>query len=276
MIIRINKGGNEFVIQDFNGNIYGNNAYEVGRALYFIQKAIHSMPRLYGKVNDFGDLLNSWKRTFEKTLVENISLMLTEERIKLYVDFEIENEIMNIKGKIEGNEVSLSSNLFKTPEGLTNDLKGLILLDSIYFNSLDKRKPYILPSTRDGILASFYKFIVLQTEGVSGIPKSMGLAAEFINSILISPGYKDEILGHKIAVNNEGLFIDDQPAYNSFSEVLNLFALKYFLLNSTADNVVIIEDAKAHLSSEGIALLNEYLRRARCKIIMVGYGEFSE
>ncbi|BDC18377.1 hypothetical protein [Acidianus sp. HS-5] len=276
MIIRISKGNVTYAIQNFNGTIHGDSAYEIGRALYFIQKAIYSIPRLYGKVNNFRDPLDSWKKIFESTLAAIISSMLTEGRIKLYVNFEIESEIMNIKGKIEGNKVSLSSNLLKIPDGLSNDLKGLILLDSFYFNSLEKMKPYILPSTRDGFLASFYKFIVLQTEGVSGIPKSMGLAAEFINSILINPGYKDEILGHQITVNDEGLFVDEQPAYNSFSEVLSLFSLKYFLLNSKSDNVVIIEDVEAHLSSEGRALLNEYLRSAKCKIVLVGYSKFSE
>jgi hypothetical protein len=277
MIVRIFKDDETYAINNFNGNIYGSNAYEAGRVFYFIQKAIYSMPRLYGKVNDFKDSLNSWKKAFDETLSSMISLMLTEGRIKFYANFEIESEILNIKGKIDGSKVSLSSSLLKIPEGITNDLKGVILLDSFYFNHMERKRPFILPSARDGFLASFYKFVVFQSEGISGIPKSIGIAAEFINSISINPGYKDEILGHQIIVNDEGLFIDDQPAYNSFSEMLSLFALKYFLLNTTSNDVLIIEDIEAHLSDKGKALLNEYLKTAKCNIVFVSnYSKFSE
>lgn len=277
MIVRVSKGNETYEIKDFNGRIYGRNAYEAGRAFYFVQKAIYSMPRLYGKVSEVKDSLNSWKKAFDETLSNTISLILTERRVKLNVDFEIENDVLSIKGKINGNAVSLSTNLLKIPEGITNDLKGIILLDSFYLSHIERKRPFILPSARDGFLASFYKFIVFQSEGISGIPKSMGIAAEFINSISINPGYKDEILGHEIVVTTEGLYIDDQPAYNSFSELLNLFVLKYFLLNTSSNDVLIIEDAEAHLSDEGRALLNEYLKNAKCSVVLVSnYSKFSE
>ncbi|EZQ07006.1 MULTISPECIES: hypothetical protein [Acidianus] len=224
------------------------NSYEISRGLYYLLKGIKSIPRLYGVVPK-GDVVDEWKRLFEKNIIDNIKSNLSLGRVKLDLGFSLDFGPVEIEGNINKKEdVKVEVSLHNIPE-VEKGLRGLVELDSFYFSNMERKTPFFLPAARSGFLSSFYKFVMMQDEGAPGIPRTLGLISEFVNSVVLPQNFSEIVDGHKIWINpSEGLFVDDMPAFNARADILNLFSLKYFLSNSSEEQFIIIEDLFAHLT----------------------------
>jgi len=58
------------------------------------------------------------------------------------------------------------------------------------------------------LVASFYKFLPIRFEGAPGIPKTLGIISDFINSMVLPQGYSEEVLAHKIYIKDDEVYCD--------------------------------------------------------------------
>ncbi|MEM0304529.1 MAG: hypothetical protein QW685_05700 [Saccharolobus sp.] len=176
---------------------------------------------------------------------------------------------MAIIGSVNGSKVSLKVELKDKPILEDNNVtRNLVKVDSFYFSSLVKKKPYILPAIRAGLIASFYKFLPVQFEGSPGIPKTLGIISEFINSMILPQGYRDKILEYEIYIRDNEIYCNEDIIYNANPEVLSLFSLSFYLKNSNENSIVVIEDPEVHLSDRGLTFLKELISSSKAKIVI--------
>ncbi|MEM0068788.1 MAG: hypothetical protein QXP62_05895, partial [Saccharolobus sp.] len=225
------------------------------------------LPRLYGiKATN---PLEDWRNELEKQLVRILENELSLSHLHISGDFQIENKRLAIIGSVNGSKVSLKVELKDKPILEDNNVtRNLVKVDSFYFSSLVKKKPYILPAIRAGLIASFYKFLPVQFEGSPGIPKTLGIISEFINSMILPQGYRDKILEYEIYIRDNEIYCNEDIIYNANPEVLSLFSLSFYLKNSNENSIVVIEDPEVHLSDRGLTFLKELISSSKAKIVI--------
>ncbi|QIW23487.1 hypothetical protein EWF20_04500 [Sulfolobus sp. S-194] len=274
MIVKINVNQSEKVLDITNTKKIiisekGENKYYTVRLLYYLMKSIYNIPRLYGYLK--GDPIESWRQNFEKYFLQLLKSDLEISSTYFKGDFEIDQPSINISGKIDNLNISVKIILKEKPTNISLGIQGNFQVDSFYFSKIERIKPYIIPSSRAGLLYAFSKFLVYQYEGAPGIPKAFGIAAEFINSMLLPQGFTDEINNHKIWVNQENnyVYFDDSILYNATSDLLSLLSLKLFLTRGTEKELLIIEDPEAHLDEEEKELVKKWINETKSKVIIV-------
>ncbi|MEM3204498.1 MAG: hypothetical protein QW232_09850, partial [Saccharolobus sp.] len=114
----------------------------------------------------------------------------------------------------------------------------------------------------------FYKFLPVQFEGSPGIPKTLGIISEFINSMILPQGYRDKILEYEIYIRDNEIYCNEDIIYNANPEVLSLFSLSFYLKNSNENSIVVIEDPEVHLSDRGLTFLKELISSSKAKIVI--------
>jgi len=247
----------------------GDEKYYVGRMLYYLLKSVYSIPRLYGYLK--GDNpLESWKQTFELTFLQLLKSDLEISSTYFKGKFELDLGAIQLNGILNGNQMSVNVVFKEKPDQVASGIQGNFQVDSFYYSKIERIKPYIIPSSRAGLLCAFSKFLVYQYERAPGIPKGFGIAAEFINSMLLSQGFSDEIEGHKIWVNeNNNIYVDDTILYNTTSNILSLLALKVFLTRGTEKELIIIEEPEAHLNEEEKNLVRKWIDETKSKTLII-------
>ncbi len=239
--------------------------YEIDRAIYYILKTLYSMPRLYGNlIKD--NVLESWKNEFKLKFTDILRSDIELERIIFNnIKFEIKTDKIFIEGNLDTQNISVEVKLLDIPV-VENSLSGLVKLDSFYFNSIPKLRPYIVLGNRSGLIAAFHKFLILHNEGTSGIPKTLGIISEFINSIVIPEGMKYDLFGNEVTSVSDGIMINNVPGYNASPDALSLFPLKFLL--ETSNGYFIIEDPEANLSYELKEKLINLIKNGKFRIIL--------
>ncbi|BFH73696.1 hypothetical protein SJAV_16400 [Sulfurisphaera javensis] len=273
MLVKISTKGYEKTF-DLNNNKKiilnekGEEKYYTVRLLYYLLKSQYNIPRLYGYLK--GEPIESWKENYEKYFIQLLKSDLEISSTYFKASFEIEQESVSLSGKIDNLNISVKLNIKEKPENISQGIQGNFQVDSFYFSKLEKIKPYIIPSSRAGLLYAFSKFLVYQYEGAPGIPKAFGIAAEFINSMLLPQGFNDTINGHKIWVNTEDnyVYVDDSILYNATSDLLSLLALKIYLTRGSEKELIIIEDPEAHLDEEERNLVKKWLNDSKSRIVI--------
>ncbi len=213
------------------------------RISYYLFKVIYSMPRLYGKL-DPKDPLNSWFKSAEITFTRLLTQEMENSRLDYDFSFNISTGKVSLTGKVMGSDVAVKVTAEKQLE--SNDAMNPVMVDSFYMGSFPKIRPYLVPSCRVGLFSAFNRFTVLQFESPSGIPKTLGVLAEFINSVVLPPGYRDLVLNREIKVSGTELTCDDMPVYNCEPEVINKFILNFFSKNSEINSVCFLEDPELY------------------------------
>ncbi|MEM3972628.1 MAG: hypothetical protein QXN58_03990 [Saccharolobus sp.] len=270
MEVKVVIGNNQVKIDDDNKTpsiIRGQNKYSIVRLYYYLTKGIYLLPRLYGiKATN---PLEDWRNELEKQLVRILENELSLSHLHISGDFQIESKSLAIIGSVNGSKVSLKVELKDKPILEDNNVtRNLVKVDSFYFSSLVKKKPYILPAIRAGLIASFYKFLPVQFEGSPGIPKTLGIISEFINSMILPQGYRDKILEYEIYIRDNEIYCNEDIIYNANPEVLSLFSLSFYLKNSNENSIVVIEDPEVHLSDRGLTFLKELISSSKAKIVI--------
>ena len=247
----------------------GDEKYYVGRMLYYLLKSVYSIPRLYGYLK--GDNpLESWKQTFEMTFLQSLRSDLEISSTFFKGKFELDLGAIQLNGILNGTQMSANVIFKEKPGQIASGIQGNFQVDSFYYSRLEKIKPYIIPSSRAGLLYAFSKFLVYQYERAPGIPKAFGVAAEFINSMLLPQGFSDEIEGHKIWIDeNNNIYVDDIVLYNATSNILSLLALKVFLTRGTEKELIIIEEPEAHLNEEEKNLVKKWIDETKSKTLII-------
>ena len=248
----------------------GEEKYYIARMLYYLLKSSYNIPRLYGYIKG-EDPLESWRQTYERTFLQLLKSDLEISSTYFKGKFEIDFGAIQLSGTL--NNMQLSANvIFKEkPTQIPPGIQGNFQVDSFYYSRTERIKPYIIPSSRSGLLYAFSKFLVYQYEGAPGIPKAFGIAAEFINSMLLPQGFSDEIEGHKIWINSESnsVYVDDSILYNATSNILSLLALKTFLTRGTEKELIIIEEPEVHLNEEEKNLVKKWIYETKSKTVII-------
>jgi hypothetical protein len=271
MLIRV-KVGNELTEVDTSKNtvLYaeGESKYYIDRTTYYLIKGIYGIPRLYGFIK--GDPVEGWRQNFERYFIQNLKNELEVAKTWFTASFEIEMRSLLVKGSIQPSSIAAKVELKEKPEIKSSGIQANFDVDSFYFSSLEKLKPKIIPSSRAGLIYAFYKFLVFQYEGAPGIPKAFGIAADFINGMILPQGFSDVINGHKIWVNNEEstVYVDTLPLHNAPSNILSLLALRYYITTATEGDFLIIEDPEAHLSEKEVSEVVSWIKSCKAKMFI--------
>lgn len=246
----------------------GEGMYMAGRLLYFVLKTLHQMPRLYGVVES--DPISGWKRNFETKFASIMSSHLEPGKIRLEGEFRLNLGKFHVSGKVSRGQMKVNVELVQKPENVSQGLRGMVEVDSFYFSDLERPRPFFVPGSKDGFLAGFHRFLVLQTESASGIPKTLGMVSEFINSIVLPQGYTTSVRGRTLSTDEkEGLFLDGEPLYNVDPELLSLLSLRLSLDMAPEGSVLIVEDPEAHLSPETVEEVRRWFDRFRGSVVFV-------
>ncbi|MUN29428.1 hypothetical protein [Sulfuracidifex metallicus] len=211
------------------------------RILFYLNKVTFSMPRLYGRLNP-SDPVDSWFSIFQQTYSRLLSQELEMSKFNFDFSFQISTGKFVVEGKVNGSDVAVKTSPIERPEILSSGVSSSVAVDAFYSQSLEKLKPYFIPSCRVGLFSAFNRFTVLQFERSSGIPKTLGLIADFINSIVLPPGYSDLVLGRRIHVGEQEVLCDDMPVYNCEPEVINQAILNFFIKNTEESSIAFLED----------------------------------
>ncbi|AWR93511.1 hypothetical protein [Acidianus brierleyi] len=266
MEINIYYGKEHVSIKDQIVTLTGSSdRYQIDRAVYYILKTLYSMPRLYG-ISIKDNILEAWKKEFEIKFLDILKSDMELERIKFNnMRFEINTDKISIEGNLDTQNIFVKVKLLDIPD-VENSLSGLVKLDSYYFNSIPKLKPYIILGNRSGLIAAFHKFLILHNEGTPGIPKTLGIVSEFINSIVIPEGVNYDIFGNELTSASDGIMINNVSGYNASPDTLSLFPLKFLL--ETSNGYFIIEDPEANLSNEFKVKLINLIKNNKSKLII--------
>ena len=246
----------------------GEEKYYVGRMLYYLLKSIYNMPRLYGYLKG-EEPLESWKETFEKYFLQLLKSDLESSSTYFKGKFELDLGAIQISGTLNGSEISANVIFKEKPTQISSGIQGNFQVDSFYYSKIEKIKPYIIPSARSGLLFAFSKYIIYQYEKGIGIPKTYGIAAEFLNSMILPQSFSDEIEGHKIWINGDSIYVDENILYNATSNILSLMALKIFLKRATEKELIIIEEPEAHLNEKEKNLVKKWINETKGKIVII-------
>jgi len=249
--------------------INGRDRIIIGRVYYYLTKTIFLIPRLYG-ITAKEPLVN-WKNEFERQFTHILTNELSLAKLlTLELYFKITSPKMSIIGTIQNGKVEAKVELKVLPElELQEDkIRSLVKIDSFYFSDINKKRPYIIPAIRAGLVASFYKFLPIRFEGAPGIPKTLGIISDFINSMVLPQGYSEEVLAHKIYIKDDEVYCDDNILYNADSSVLSLFPIVYFIKNSSNNDIIVIEQPEVHLE-EFKETLKELLKMSKAKLVLV-------
>ncbi|MCI2415311.1 MAG: hypothetical protein MPF33_08760 [Candidatus Aramenus sp.] len=257
MEITVYYKGNQIEIKDKIVTLMGGTArYEIGRAVYYVLKALYSIPRLYGSPPK-GDVIDSWKNSFEREMSRLITSEIEVEKI-VFPEATIRVEFKKLAVNVALNQRQFSVNVeLKERLNAENSLAGLIKVDSFYFDSIEKVRPFVVLGNRSGLIAAFNRFLILRNEGAPGIPKTLGVISEFVNSIVLMEGSVYDFYGRKITTSPEGLVLDGSLLYNADPETLSLFPLKFLLEGSKG--FFVIEDPEANLSKENKEKVKELI-----------------
>ncbi|QKR00440.1 hypothetical protein GWK48_08700 [Metallosphaera tengchongensis] len=248
--------------------IKGKKRYLTSRLLYFTLKTFSQMPRLYGVADS--DPVKAWKRNFEQKYASILSSHLDPGKIRLKGEFTLLAKRFAISGKIDGNGLKVTVDLLEKPSNVSTGLRGMVEVDSFYFTGIERPKPSLIPGSKDGFLGGFHRFLVLQTESASGIPKTLGIISEYINSIVLPQGFSTNVLGRVVTIDEkEGLFLDGEPLYNVDPEMLSLIGLKLSLDMAPENGVVVLEDPEAHLSDENKDVVKEWIDKYKGTMVIV-------
>ncbi|BCU70279.1 hypothetical protein [Stygiolobus caldivivus] len=273
MLVRIKVGGELVEINTDLKRSYlsspGEAKYYSGRLVYYLLKTINNIPRLYGYIK--GDPVNGWKETFERTFLTLLTSDLDVAKNWFKASYEIELPSLMIKGEVEEGSVSAKVELKEVPQLKEQGLRANFEVDSFYFSRIERVKPSIIPAGRVGLLTAFSRFLVIQYEKAPGIPKAFGIAAEFINSMILPQGFSDEINGHKIYVDQEenAVYIDKSPIQNAPPDTLSLLALKVFLTRATESEFIIIEDPEAHMDENEIDEVKKMFNETKARLLLI-------
>jgi hypothetical protein len=273
MLVRIKVGGELVEVNTSSKRSYisslGESKYYAGRLTYYLLKTINNIPRLYGYIK--GDPINGWRETFERTFLNLITSDLDVAKNWFKAFYEVELTPLSIKGEVNEGGVAAKVELKEVPQLKEQGIRGTFEVDSFYFSKIEKVKPSIIPAGRVGYLSAFSKFLVIQYEKAPGIPKAFGIAAEFINSMILPQGFSDEINGHKIYVNQEenAVYMDKTPLQNAPPNVLSILALRTFLRRATENELIIVEDPEIHLDESEINEVKELLEKTRARVVLV-------
>ena len=275
MLVRIKVGGELFEIDTSKKLSYlsspGENKYYAGRLAYYLIKGLNNVPRLYGYIKGENPI-NGWRETFERTFISLVTSDLDVAKNWFKAIYEVELSPLIIKGEVDDNGgISAKVELKEVPQIGEQGIRANFEVDSFYFSKLEKIKPYIIPAGRVGYISAFSKFLVIQYERAPGIPKAFGVAAEFINSMILPQGFTDEINGHKIYVEQEenAVYIDKTPIQNAPPDILSLFALRLFLKRATDNEFLIIEDPEAHLDDNELEEVKMLINETRGRVLIV-------
>ncbi|WP_252896693.1 hypothetical protein [Metallosphaera hakonensis] len=226
------------------------------------------MPRLYGVTES--DPIAGWKRNFETKFASILTSNLEPGKIRLEGTFKLDLEKFSISGKVNGGTIDVRVELNQIPDNVYPGLRGMVQVDSFYFSGLNRPRPFLVPGSKDGILAGFHRFLVLQTESASGVPKTLGIVSEYINSIVLPQGYSTELRGRRLTTDEkEGLFLDGEALYNVEPEMLSLLSLRLSLDMAQEGSVLIVEDPEAHLSQDSLKEVKIWLDRFKGPLILV-------
>ncbi len=213
----------------------------VARTFYYLFKTINAVPRLYGRL-DPRDPLESWKVKMEEVFSKFLSQELDNAKFDFNFSFKVLTDALTLQGKVAGSDVSVKVQPEKQPEVKLGDASGPVMVDSFFMNNIKKLKPYFIPSCRVGLFSAFNRFTILQFESPTGIPRTLGLIADFINSMVLEPGYLEKVMDRQIKVEGNEFLCDEMPIYNCEPEVLNKFILNFFAKRSELNSVSFIED----------------------------------
>ncbi len=265
MEISIYYGKERISIKDQIVTLTGSSErYRIDRAIYYILKALYSMPRLYG-ISIKDNILESWKNEFKSKFIEILKSATELEKLGFDLRFEIKTDKLSIDGNLNLQNIDMEIKFLDIPN-FGNSLADLVKLDSYYFSSIPKLRPYIILGNRSGLIAAFHKFLVLHNEGTPGIPKTLGIISEFINSIVIPEGTSYDIFGNKLTSVNDGIIINDISGYNAYPDILSLFPLKFLL--ETSSGYIIIEDPESNLSTEYKTKVINLIENNKSRIII--------
>lgn len=244
--------------------------YYMARVLYYLLKSSYNIPRLYGYIKG-NDPIESWRQTYERTFLQLLKSDLEISSTFFKASYEMEMGAIKLVGSLNNLELSANVILKEKPDQVGSGIQGNFQVDSFYYSKIERIKPYIVPSSRAGLLYAFAKFLVYQYEGAPGIPKAFGIASEFINSMLLPQSFSDYLNGHKFWVNIESnyVYVDDSILYNATSNLLSLFALKVFLTRGTEKELIIVEEPEAHLNEEEKNLVKKWISETKSKVILV-------
>ncbi|BBG28287.1 hypothetical protein [Sulfuracidifex tepidarius] len=217
----------------------------IARTFYYLFKATYSLPRLYGRL-DPKDPLGSWKTKMQEVFSKLLSEELENSRFDFNFSFKISTDTLTLLGKVAGSDVNIKVEVEKQPELKVGDVSGPVVVDSFFMSSIKKMKPYFIPSCRVGLFSAFNRFTILQFESPTGIPRTLGLIADFINSMVLEPGYTETVMERQIKVEGNELLCEEMPVYNCEPEVLNRFILNFFVKRSELNSISFIEDPEMY------------------------------
>ncbi|QGA53325.1 hypothetical protein GFS03_01325 [Sulfolobus sp. E5-1-F] len=240
----------------------------IGRIYYYLTKTIFLLPRLYGIMAK--DPLLDWKRELEMQFTQILTNELSLARlVNVNANFKMYTPKLLIEGNLNDGKVDARVELKVLPElGQENIVRSLVKIDSFYFSDINKKRPYIIPAIRAGLVASFYRFLPIKFEQSPGIPKTLGIISDFINSLVLPQGYSEVILGHKIYIKDDDVYCDNDIIYNANPEILSLFPIMFFIKNTSDNDIIIIEEPEAHLK-EFKDTLKELISKSKAKIVLV-------
>ncbi|ACP39466.1 hypothetical protein [Saccharolobus islandicus] len=260
--VKINNNSKEIEIINVKDRII------IGRIYYYLTKTIFLLPRLYGIIAK--DPLSDWKNELERQLMQILTNELSLARlITVNVNFRIVTSKLSIIGNLQEGRIGAEVELNILPElGQDNIVRSLVKIDTFYFSDINKKRPYIIPAIRAGLVASLYRFLPIKFEQSLGIPKTLGIISDFINSMVLPQAYSEQVLGHKIYIKDDEVYCDNDIIYNASPEVLSLFPIVFFTKSTSNNDIIVIEDPEVHLD-DFKNVLRELITKSKAKIVLV-------
>ena len=173
---------------------YSPEAIVAVRGLFYVMKAIKGVPRIYDLPKE--DPVESWKKEFTERLLRLLSGEAETTKVYPQVDFEVLTENLRLYGGIKGTGVSVKAEVLKPPQVTGQGAYAMLQVDSELQKGIVKASPFILPAERVGFFYAFNKFMFAGgEERPSGIPKALGIAAEFINGLIVVGDLRVEVKG---------------------------------------------------------------------------------
>lgn len=173
---------------------YSPEAVTAVRGLFYVMKAIKGVPRIYGLPKE--DPVESWRKEFTERLLRLLSGEAETTKVYPQVDFEVLTENLRLYGGIKGTGVAVRAEVLKVPQVTGQGAYAMLQVDSELQKGIVKASPFILPAERVGFFYAFNKFMFAGgEERPSGIPKALGIAAEFINGLVMVGDLRVEVKG---------------------------------------------------------------------------------
>ena len=245
---------------------YSPEAITAVRGLFYVMRAIKGVPRIYGLPKE--DPIESWKKEFTERLLRMLSGEMETTKVYPQIDFEVLTESLRVYGGVKGTGISVKAEVLKAPQVTSQGAYAMLQVDSELQKGLVKMTPFILPAERVGFFYAFSRFIFTGgEERPSGIPKSLGIAAEFINGLIIVGDLRVEAKGMQCKGSPvEEVQCDGLPVNSLTPDVIDTIIFKIASSLIKEGNLLIVELPELYKTSRET---KELLSQIRANLVLV-------